>query len=582
MTGGGWRRYVDGLGVRLAALLSIALFPIGLIAVSLTHQFSNAADDRAKSNLLALTAQAAAGEEGFIRSGFGATNALAAVIPSMDTDSPACSQIFLDFVAQSPAFSFAGFVGLDGILKCGTSSVGYDFSEGEVYHDMIENPAPRSDLTLSAPISGTSVIVLSSPVNIDGAFAGYVAVSLPHNESRMVLDNAPVDRPVELITFNREGEILSAAGGLDHIQDRLPKGRPLANLTGQYRMSFLGTTNDGEDRIFAVVPILRNQVYAIGSWPRERLSVAPGFTMTTPMIFPIAMWLTSLGVAYFAVHRLAIKHIRHLSCDMRDFASTRRHARRSKDMALPRELREIDEAWHDLADTVIRDEAELEDNIHDKSVLLKEVHHRVKNNLQLIASIVNMKVRKARTPEARFALKEVQGRVMSIATVHRSLYETTTEGRVRADELLGSTIGKLIRAGVGHETGLKSAETYEPVVLYPDQAVPLSLLAAEASTNALKYVGRPTGGAPYVHVSLTQIAPAMARLAIENSKGVALVPSEQVSGTGLGSNLIKAFAQQLGGKLTVEEDDLHYSVIVDFPIADFDDAEMDSGISEME
>lgn len=172
MTGGGWRRYVDGLGVRLAALLSIALFPIGLIAVSLTHQFSNAADDRAKSNLLALTAQAAAGEEGFIRSGFGATNALAAVIPSMDTDSPACSQIFLDFVAQSPAFSFAGFVGLDGILKCGTSSVGYDFSEGEVYHDMIENPAPRSDLTLSAPISGTSVIVLSSPVNIDGAFAG--------------------------------------------------------------------------------------------------------------------------------------------------------------------------------------------------------------------------------------------------------------------------------------------------------------------------------------------------------------------------------------------------------------------------
>nr|WP_289847563.1 sensor histidine kinase [Celeribacter halophilus] len=251
-------------------------------------------------------------------------------------------------------------------------------------------------------------------------------------------------------------------------------------------------------------------------------------------------------------------------------------------MALPRELREIDEAWHDLADTVIRDEAELEDNIHDKSVLLKEVHHRVKNNLQLIASIVNMKVRKARTPEARFALKEVQGRVMSIATVHRSLYETTTEGRVRADELLGSTIGKLIRAGVGHETGLKSAETYEPVVLYPDQAVPLSLLAAEASTNALKYVGRPTGGAPYVYVSLTQIAPDMARLAIENSKGVAIVPPEQVSGTGLGSNLIKAFAQQLGGKLTVEEDDLHYSVIVDFPIADFDDAETDSGISEME
>ncbi|PTQ74917.1 histidine kinase dimerization/phosphoacceptor domain -containing protein [Celeribacter persicus] len=577
-----WRRYVDGLGLRIAALLSIALFPIGLIAVSITHQFSEAADERAQSNLLALTSQAAAGEEALIRTGFGSTDALAAVMPSIQSDTPACSRIFEDFISENEAFSFAGYIGADGILKCGSDSVGYNFKGREVFQGMLQNPAPRSDLIFNAPISKNSVIVLAAPVFRDGAYDGYVAVSLPHNETRMKLENQPVDRPVELITFNKEGEILSAAGGLQGVVGRLPSKRPLVGLASQYRFSFTGQTNDGEERVFAVVPILQDQVYAIGSWPRERLSVAPGLAMATPMIFPIAMWLTSLGVAYFAVHRLVIKPIRRLSRDMRNFAATRRHDRRRRDLGLPRELREIDRAWHDLAETVIHDEAELEDTIHDKSVLLKEVHHRVKNNLQLIASIVNMKVRKAKTPEARFALKEVQGRVMSIATVHRSLYETTTEGRVRADELMRSTIGKLVSASVTNEANLKSTEDYDPIVLYPDQAVPLSLLATEATTNALKYVGRPEGAHPKIEVSLKTVEPDTARLIVSNSKGTPLLPPEQVSGTGLGTNLIKAFAQQLGGRLVVEEGATVFSVVVDFPIASFDEGQTDSEITEMD
>ncbi|WP_321364654.1 sensor histidine kinase [uncultured Celeribacter sp.] len=575
------RDRVDGLGVRIAILLSIALFPIGLIAVSLTHQFAKAADERAQSNLLALTAQAAAGEEALIRTGFGTAESLAAVMPFVATDYDACNGVFSDFIDSNPSFSFAGYVSADGVLVCGSANAGQDFKNRSIYKSMIETPELRSDLVLDGQVSHRQVIVLSAPVFNDSAFDGYISLSLPHEDTRINLENAPVDRPVELITFNNEGEVLSATGGLENVAARLPDGRPLAHLTGQYRSSFSGVTNDGEERVFAVVPILKDQVYAIGSWPRERLSVAPGLAIATPMIFPIAMWITSLGVAYFAVHRLAIKHIRRLSRDMRQFAVSRRHDVRRKDPGLPRELREIEGAWHDLAETVVRDEAELEDTIHDKSVLLKEVHHRVKNNLQLIASIVNMKVRKAKTPEARVALKEVQGRVMSIATVHRSLYETTTEGRVRADQLLRSTVGKLVDAGVGNEVKLENTQTYEPITLYPDQAVPLSLLATEATTNALKYVGRPDGGLPNVEISLTRLEPEVARLTVANTKGTALLSSEQVTGTGLGTNLIQAFAQQLGGQLKVEDEDDRYSVVVEFSIAPFDEA-ADGKFSEVE
>lgn len=575
-------RFFNGLGFRVAALLTLALFPIGLIAVSLTHQYTEIADRRAETALMALTAQAAATEEALIRAGFGTSAALASAMPSIGIDVATCNHVFATFISQNSEFSFSGYVGADGVLRCGSSSVGYDFSRNEVYLGMSAHPGPRSDLIMNGPISKTAVIVLSTPVYRDGVFDGYVAVSLPHTKTRSKLEQLPSERPIELITFNNEGEVLSAEGGLEGVNFRLPAGQPLLEFANQTRSSFSGHTIGGEDRVFAVVPILKDSVYAIGSWPRERLTIAPGLVMATPMIFPIAMWVTSLGVAFFAVHRLVIKHIRNLSRDMRRFAATRRHDDGPLESTVPHELREIDRVWRDLAETVVRDEAELEGTIHDKSVLLKEVHHRVKNNLQLIASIVNMKIRKARTPEARQALKEVQNRVMSIATVHRSLYETSTEGRVRADELLHNTVGKLVSAGVPNEANLKSQQHYDPIILYPDQAVPLSLLASEGVTNALKYLGRKPDGTSSIVIRLDTAQSGRARLAITNSKGTPIVPFDQVRGTGLGASLIAAFAQQLGGSLDVHDEMDRYEIIVDFPIADFDETASDTTITSMD
>lgn len=570
---------VHRLWFRIAALLSLALFPIGLISVSLTHQFAQATEKRAEAALLALTSQAAQREESLIRTGVGSSNALAAVVGSVLETHDTCNTIFVNFVANNTDFSFAGFVGADGILKCGSTMVGFDFTDNNVYKAMVDDPAIRSDLIRFAPISKTTVIVLSTPVFIDRIFQGYVAVSLPHREMSFDKDSAPQDRPVTLVTFNSDGDVLSAENGLRNVDMDLPAGASLVDLALKHRVAFSGKTKGGEDRVFAVVPILTNQIYAIGSWSRTNLAVAPGLAMATPMIFPIAMWLTCLGVAYFAVHRLVIKHIRRLGRDMRRFTQTRRHNDSLVDEHAPYELREIDYAWRDLAEKIVRDEAELEGTIHDKTVLLKEVHHRVKNNLQLIASIVSMKMRKARSPEARIALKEVQGRVMSIAMVHRSLYETSTEGRVRADELLRGIIGTLLSAGLSKDVQIKSEQHYDPITLYPDQAVPLSLMASESITNALKYIGRPEQGLPHISVTLEKLASDKARLTIQNSKGTPIIPPDQAHGTGLGRGLIGAFARQIGGTLEVVDDANVYEINVEFPIAHFDETQTDSDYS---
>ncbi|SLN14307.1 putative sensor histidine kinase pdtaS [Aquimixticola soesokkakensis] len=566
------RAFFDGLAFRVAALLALALFPIGLIALSLTHQVSEEVDRSFESSLLALTAQAAAGEEAMIRQGLGALSALSVALDGIDTRADDCSQIFTDFALSNPQFTFAGYINADGIVACGSKGVGTDLSQGVSYPAMKAEPDRRIDVSLEAPISGTSVILLSEPVYaIDGGFNGLITLSLPHKRIFQTLENLSIDAPVDLVTFNDKGQVISSEGGLDSVDDALPIGRNLIDFVGKPRTAFSGVTVDGRSRVFAVVPIVADRLYALGSWRPDEGVLDNPLPDVSPLLFPIVMWFVSLAVAYFAVDRLVIKHIRALRLEMVDFMRHRKIINSTMGTRmLARELRDIDNTWHELAETVVRDEAELEGTIHDKTVLLKEVHHRVKNNLQLIASIVNMKIRKARSPEAKVALREVQTRVMSIATVHRALYETSTEGRVRADELLKTIVDKSIEATLPKGVDVDFSFKYDQVVLYPDQAVPLSLLAAEAVTNALKYFGSEADENPCLEVHLEKVDEGNATFSVHNSKGIPVTPVELARGTGLGAALISGFASQMRGSSEVFDEEDEYRVHITFPIFDFD------------
>ncbi|MFN4102661.1 MAG: histidine kinase dimerization/phosphoacceptor domain -containing protein, partial [Pararhodobacter sp.] len=143
-----------------------------------------------------------------------------------------------------------------------------------------------------------------------------------------------------------------------------------------------------------MVPIIPGVVYALGSWPRSTL----GWAQLSPILFPVLMLLVGLAVAFGAVNALVIRYIKRLKANLDEFAHSRRIVPLSSRPGLPKELAEIDQAWTQLATQLVQDEAELENMVHEKNVLLKEIHHRVKNNLQLIASIVNLKIRRATSP----------------------------------------------------------------------------------------------------------------------------------------------------------------------------------------
>jgi two-component sensor histidine kinase len=154
--------------------------------------------------------------------------------------------------------------------------------------------------------------------------------------------------------------------------------------------------------------------------------------------------------------------------------------------------------------------------------------------------------------------------VAALASIYKNLYQAEHLDSVNADRLMSEIINQMTRATIGPDRRLDVETELAPLVLPPDQAVPLTLLTTEAFTNALKYAGSPAGHSrPWVRVKLTREGEDMARLEVANSIGAQVVALE---GTGLGSQLIEAFATQLDTEATITATDKEYIFSMPFRI----------------
>jgi len=247
---------------------------------------------------------------------------------------------------------------------------------------------------------------------------------------------------------------------------------------------------------------------------------------------------------------------------MRHFALNRTLPRKPLGENLPVEIVAMEKSFRGMANSILQDEARQEDSLREKNILLKEVHHRVKNNLQLISSIMNMQIRQAPTEANRRVLLRLQDRILGLATVHKSLYQDNEMTRVDAGILLREIVARSLDVGMEPNAGIDVVQEYEAIMIGPDDAAPLTLLVSEAVTNALKYVPKDRPGEAEIRVSLSHTGPERALLWVSNTAGGTALED----GTGLGSRLIQAFARQLNGSLEIKEEDGMYVLELSFPV----------------
>lgn len=564
--------FTKGLGFRLGALLSVAILPIGLISLVQTLHVSREAERSAEIALLGRTASAAAGERALLQSALGTADALGPAVLEVLDDIDACAEIMRAFIAHSAVYQGAAFVPMSGISFCTSSGSGggpIDMRASQAYQKFVAQPQTMISSLSRGIISGRAVVVVMQPLYRDRDLLGYVVVSL---SSALLQSTHALGFGTEgagILTFNHKGEPLTSDGSPEvDLGDLLPRGATLSSLIERNETTFVEYSNTGNTRVFAVVPVVPGLVYALGSWSPQIAGLG-GFAMSnfTAVLIPIALWLVSLAVAYFAVYRLVLRHIRVLRSQMRRFAIGNRDTPPPVLTDAPAEIADVSQTFHNMARILIRDEEAMEAAVAEKTVLLKEVHHRVKNNLQLIASIINMQSRVIEDTDAKRVLRSVQDRVAALATIYRNLYQAEHLDAVDADRLIGDIINQMVNASVETGSDLRVQTNFQPLILQPDQAVPLTLLATEAFTNALKYAGTAPGeDHPWVRVTLTHPSKYEAELEISNSTGSRSAQPDPGEGTGLGGQLIEAFATQLEGTAVFTQEDHSFTLRLPFRV----------------
>lgn len=563
--------FTRGLGFRLAMLLSVAILPIGLISLSQTLDLSREAARTAEQALLGRTSAAAAGERALLQTALGTADALGpAVQETLAAGSVRnCMEMMTSFVDRSAIYSFAAYVGLDGRSPCNSSGDPQDMSHSAGYRLFMRDPGTHIFASTHDMVTGESVVVVQQPVYSDASLIGYVAISITHDLLRSTHAANLEQSGDRLLTFSGRGEVLSYYTADQAASDSLlPADVTLTELARGPQTIFHAPSSDGQERVFSVVPIVPGLAYALGSYAPGDSGIA-GFRLAnvSAILFTLALFLVSLAVAYYAVDHLVLRHVRELRGQMRRFAVGDRTQVPRVMREAPTEIADVSQTFQNMARILMRDEEELEQAVTEKTVLLKEVHHRVRNNLQLIASIISMQNRLLADPEAKAVLRSVQDRVASLATIYRNLYQAEHLDAVEAGRLIGDIVEQMLVTS-GLAAGQLAVETdIMPLTLQPDQAVPLSLLATEGFTNAIKYSGTPQGAArPWVRVALQPDGPEHVVLDIVNSLGPADPARPASESTGLGSQLIEAFATQLNGEAEVLRDAVSHRLRVRFRI----------------
>jgi two-component sensor histidine kinase len=194
----------------------------------------------------------------------------------------------------------------------------------------------------------------------------------------------------------------------------------------------------------------------------------------------------------------------------------------------------------------------LQQLVDEKEWLLKEVHHRVKNNLQTVLSLLESQSRYL-SNEALHAIQNSQNRVYAMSLIHKKLYQSTDVASIRMDDYLRELVHHL-RDSFGPQH-IQFNLNLEPIELDVSQAVPIGLIVNEAITNSIKYAfpGKPHGNQITVSVGRSANNREEVLLNISDN-GVGLADTYHMKGGSLGLKLIKGLTEDIEGKFSMRSD----------------------------
>ena len=476
-------------------------------------------------------------------------------------DSAACAEALGRAIRPFPVYASLALLDPRGSAICGNDPdhLPENAAQKEYFRQAVATRAAFLSGYVKEANPPIPILVLAFPVP-DGAtgIKGVLALAIRLDgldESERFL-SLPMQGVVYLL--DRDGRMLhSVTVPADLGPGGLPPSEAIASiLLGQAR-TFESNARDGVQRIYAVSAVESGSLFLLVGAPRGSGVGWADRDLIAQVVLVFAIWISGVLAAWLGTRYLVTRWTQRLFETTSALSKGDLSARADLEGA-PLEIKQLGDTLAEMASRLNTRQGELKAAIEQKEGMLREIHHRIKNNLQTVTSLLNLYSRGVKSEPAMHALLDVRIRVQALALVHRHLYEGPENRGVNAKALIGE-LCQLIQLSSGvARTRVAIVGDVAPIDIGIDRAVPLALLATEVVTNALKH-GFPEGRAGTVRVTLAVAGNVDVKLTISHD-GIdysELAAAGREAGieveADLGASLTRGFATQLGARSEHQE-----------------------------
>ncbi|MFO1061735.1 MAG: histidine kinase dimerization/phosphoacceptor domain -containing protein [Dongiaceae bacterium] len=539
---GAWR-IIDSLRRRLIVLLGIILLLPTALSVILAINAYREQSGRARAQVQQYAELASAFEEDFFADTRRLLQSYAAGLRGLGSGD--CSRRLGAMVAAYPEYADVALLDGAGRVTCSPDSaaLGVSFAEQTWFRRLAADPGFVIGDFAVGKVSHVPIVVAAQALDpgarpLSGAIA--VAIKLDWLGSVGRGSRFPGDGVVYVL--DSAGVAMSGLGG-DAPDAGLPSPAMLRQAAHQRIGEFEARDRSGNRRVYSAVPLANSSLVLLLGLPAAGTIDWVTHDLVYRLLVLAAIWAAVILTAWIAADQLVGRWIAVLNRAANAFSRGRSFG---LDLGrAPAELRQLGDSFGAMAAQVRMRESELRQSLAQKDILLREIHHRVKNNLQLITSLLNLHARTLGPSPGRRAIGEVQTRIRALALVHRHLYQNDDLQLVELQPLLIELCEMLQGASAVSSERVRVSVEIGREAVAAEKAVPIALLVTEAITNAFEHAF-PGDRSGRIAISVRRLdEPGVALLSIADD-GIGM-PSDAGAAPGIGLALIAALARQAGG-----------------------------------
>jgi len=529
---------------RLQAIITLALLPVVLVSIFQGVARARIDMTNVHTNLLQSARTVAAGDQNLLAAAEQVLRAVGSLseVRGMNGN---CDGVLADTLIGVRYFSNLSRIDADGRVACSAMALAHGLSVKEyaVFKEAQKTDGMVVSNELINRVTGQPVIggmlALHKP---DGTFDGTIAISLDVHWIDYMMRAANLPKGAVVAVYDRSGNVI--ATNSKDVGAAIAKAAISAGANNEV---FSTLDSRGDLWRFGNASLIGNSIFVAFAMGESRLFSQTYLHVGLDFALPILM----IGFAWFAIWLATDRQVTQWISYLRRIAAAYRsgHYAIRPDLAeAPVEFKLLGDAMSEMAEGIQDRDRRLREAVEVKTTLIKEIHHRVKNNLQIVMSLLSIQANQVRDLVAKDALLQAQTRINALALVHRILNELEDQSTLDIKQLL-EELSHQIAGGMSKDNVRVEVDVASRVVS-GSVAVALALFTVEALTNIFKHAF-PDEKQGVIRVAMAPAPGGKLKLSIsDDGLGFAM------GGTGrsVGSRLIKTFGLQLGGASSVHSE----------------------------